>query len=703
MISKASLISFGNLDLAWSRITTANNLQHKQMFRHLYSAYEPGRKANLQLLHEKLKGGWKPTSPIRMYLPKASGLLRPLTLLALDDQIVLQAIANQVAKQMFKRRRAVENRLVFSSCQNSKPDSIFFLQDWRRTYHDFKLRLGRHLARGNHWIAHFDLAAFYETISHRALQSVVSPSGGSNEAWEMSRKCLCMWTCENKGIPVDHGIPQGPIASDFLAEIFLLPLDEAMDKAGIPYIRYVDDIRVLAKTEDEVRRAAVVLEMECRRWSLIPQGSKFKVSYAKDVTEAMGTLPSIAESAAQDPDNTNMDEDAALKIFSDAVGGRPLRVLDKSRLRFVLYRSGPSRTILNKALKLLPMYPEHIDAFSAFFQNYSKSRLIVRYVTSMLKRGVLHDYVQGELWLIVARQDRPNELQALLPAAISQAKRGGLSFSMQRALCTFFLTCRNAGLYSSSRALKRVRSKSPYIQSLLVPYLSNEDYLKGGIAAELCQRPLPAPGMTLAEKIVDRGLSPKQMGIATYRLSAEVKNVFQGLGLISVGSKPRFDQIGDILRTSYKLRTWRGWKLLLGSNYQHALQLLLTAENKFYSDRSGWLASQNSFNDAVFGAFQDVLNTEGLPGAMPRKGKTGKWISFGVMLEAAAPFAQQFPAMAAVLRTTNDRRNSIPDSHPFEFKTGQKTKHLKVRERDSIKLDLTGVYRDIMDFLDALP
>ena len=81
--------------------------------------------------------------------------------------------------------------------------------------------------------------------------------------------------------------PQGPIASDFIAEIFLLPLDEAMDKAGIPYIRYVDDIRVLAKTEDEARRAAVVLEMECRRWSLIPQGSKFRVSYAKDVTEAV--------------------------------------------------------------------------------------------------------------------------------------------------------------------------------------------------------------------------------------------------------------------------------------------------------------------------------------------------------------------------------------------------------------------------------
>jgi hypothetical protein len=134
-----------------------------------------------------------------------------------------------------------------------------------------------------------------------------------------------------------------------------------------------------------------------------------------------------------------------------------------------------------------------------------------------------------------------------------------------------------------------------------------EDYMKGGIAAELCPRPLPAPGMALAEEIVDRGLSLRQMGIATYRLSAEVKSVFQGLGLISGGSKPHFDQIGDILRTSYNLRPWRGWKVLLGSNYQHALQLLLTAENKFYSDRSGWLASQNSFNDLVFGHFRMSL------------------------------------------------------------------------------------------------
>lgn len=125
--------------------------------------------------------------------------------------------------------------------------------------------------------------------------------------------------------------------------------------------------------------------MECRRWSLIPQGSKFKVSYAKDVTEALGTLPSIAEPTERDSDETDMDEAMAVEILRAAVGSRPLRVTDRSRLRFVLYRSGASRTILNKILNLLPVHPEHIDAFAAFFQNYSKSRLIVQHVTALAR------------------------------------------------------------------------------------------------------------------------------------------------------------------------------------------------------------------------------------------------------------------------------------------------------------------------------
>ena len=684
-MTKAFLISKRNLDLAWARISTARNLQHKRMFRHLYNAYEPGRRPNLGLLHEKLKGGWKATSPIRVYMPKGSGLLRPLTLLSLDDQIVLQAVANQIAKQLGERRAAVERKVVFSNCLNHEPESIFFLQDWRATYHGFSNRLSRHLGAGNRWIAHFDLAAFYETISHRALQSIVSPAGGSGEMWEQIRDWLCTWTSAPGGIRVDHGIPQGPIASDFIAEVFLLPLDEAMLKLGIPYIRYVDDMRVLAKTEDQVRRAAILLETECRRWSLIPQSSKFVVSHANSLAQALGSLPSIAESTGRDVDEEPLDEASAVSIFRSALSGRPLRVTDKSRLRYVLYRSGHSRKVLKLALKMQPQHPEHIDAFSTYFQNYAKSAAIMRSIKAQLQAGVLYDYVQGELWLLASTLGDADDMTELLPVARVQGRRQHLPFAMQRGLTAFLLSCRRSGVCAESRALNSLRAKSPYIQSLLIPYLTEEDYAPGGMATEMLHSASPASGMVLASELVERNLSVRGMNLHVGRFAPEVKNVFQGLGLIE-GSRPlRFDQIGDLLRHTYGVPYSRRWKNLFGTNYQHALQLLLAADNRSQSDRSGWLASQNSFNDALFRSFQVVLNAGQHPGALGTLYPDGRLKTFGLLLDANAAFARQFPVMAGALRTTNERRNSIPDSHPFETKTGKKTRRLAVRERDALQ------------------
>ena len=100
MIEWSALISKPNLQLAWQRISTGRNLQHKRFFRHIYGGYELGLKDNLNLLHEKLKGDRQATPPTRIYLPKSSGLMRPITLLAVEDQIVLQAFANLVARHI---------------------------------------------------------------------------------------------------------------------------------------------------------------------------------------------------------------------------------------------------------------------------------------------------------------------------------------------------------------------------------------------------------------------------------------------------------------------------------------------------------------------------------------------------------------------------------------------------------------------------
>ena len=118
-----------NLDLAWRRITTGRNFQYKRIYRPLYYAYEVAHKENLRYLHERLLGIWKPTSPDRIYIPKPSGLQRPLTLLCIEDQIVLQAVANAFAKKIYEKRKKVENKYVFSNILNEPKNSKFFQND----------------------------------------------------------------------------------------------------------------------------------------------------------------------------------------------------------------------------------------------------------------------------------------------------------------------------------------------------------------------------------------------------------------------------------------------------------------------------------------------------------------------------------------------------------------------------------------------
>jgi hypothetical protein len=441
--------------------------------------------------------------------------------------------------------------------------------------------------------------------------------------------------------------------------------------------------------------------MECRRWSLIPQSSKFDVLRATNLNEALGSLPSIAESTGREADEGELDEAFAVGILHDAIKGRPAKVVDKSRLRYVLYRCGPSRSVLKTTLDLLPRYPEHIDAFVAYLQNYSRSRLIVRLIWGMLNSEILYDYVEAELWMIASRIGTAQELRELVSRAQAQAKRRPFSFSMRRGLLTFFMSCRNAGVYSETRAIQRLRGQSPYIQSLVLHQLIDVDFKRNGVAAQLIQNSAPNPGMVLAGQLVQRNVLVSELGVQADGLAPEVRNVFQGLGLIEGQKKPKFDQIGDLLRNCYGVAYWRGWKGLLGENYQHALQLSLTADNKFKSDRSGWLSSQNSFNDAVFRAFQAFLHAKNLPGAVAMLDPKNRLHPFGRLLDQNTDFSKAFPTLSACLRAGNDRRNSIPDSHPFEFKSLQRTKRLKVRERDALKGRFATAYSEIIAFVTA--
>ncbi len=147
------LVSVENLMLAWKRVSTARNHSYKRFFRQVFYAYEFASVQNIQDLHARLTGGsFEPVSPSRLFVPKGAGLNRSITLLHVEDQILLQAIANILAESVRKRREIVEGKVVFSNLLNVDDKSIFFLQSWRNCYRQYLDQISRVYTHGYKWV-----------------------------------------------------------------------------------------------------------------------------------------------------------------------------------------------------------------------------------------------------------------------------------------------------------------------------------------------------------------------------------------------------------------------------------------------------------------------------------------------------------------------------------------------------------------------
>src|SRR4029453_7108136 len=130
----------------------------------------------------------------------------PLTLLTLEDQLVLQAVANCFAVRLAPRRRPLELRTIFSNVLQKQEGSIFFFYDWRQTYYKFKKKLEVLFNAGLRWTAHFDLAAFYDTISHDLLLRTAFPREQLGEDGRKILEWFKTWSTERQTSTYGHGI-----------------------------------------------------------------------------------------------------------------------------------------------------------------------------------------------------------------------------------------------------------------------------------------------------------------------------------------------------------------------------------------------------------------------------------------------------------------------------------------------------------------
>lgn len=690
-----SLVSIQNLRLAWRRINTGRNLQHKHFFRDVYLVYETALDQNLKDLRDQLThNAWKPSHPVRLYIPKPSGLQRPITLLGLEDQILLQAVANVFARKLRSRRREVELITVYSNILSYRANSIFFTRPWQESYNKFQERCRFLFDNGNRWIGHFDLAAYYDTISHDLLTRIVSPNNRYPKTWQEVNKWLKVWSASEDDSETTHGIPQGPIASDFLGEAFFLPIDMQLIKLGVKYVRYVDDIRIFGESENEVRKASIELERFCRDRGLIPQGKKFAISYAESVEDAMGNLPSIPP-GSEESEILLMGENESADLLDSCIGGKPKRVMDKSRFRYVMYRAPRSSKVLNQALRLMPRHPEHIDAFVAYFGNYDKGKRLVTEISQYLESGVPYMYVRGELWHLLARLGTREQISAVLDMARQDTRHRQECLGLSWGVMNFLIRCQQEGL---CRIGKRLNTEPSLSLSLLASRLPDTEFAKGKIITRMLKGTIEEQ-LAAARQLQARNVTLNQLGLRTRDLSCVCTNSLKSLGVIRRASRGTRDWIAERLAKRYGIQDHPIWRTLLTTEYEHALQILIEADAMYDVAPSTWMQTQDSFNDLTIRKFVDYLYTRGLNGGTQKLiGRDKIIVKYGVILQTGNPLATAHPVICSKLLTFHERRNGLPGSHPYEQRGGQQNKWLDSKEIKYFMNDLQQALSLLVQF-----
>jgi retron-type reverse transcriptase len=690
------IFSLRNLNLAWRRITTGSNAQYKGLFRHTYQAYELALERNIGDLHGRLRGGSYVARPVeRMYIPKASGLHRPIGLLHLEDQIILQAFANIAARRLQAKRSSLQLDVVFSNIVSNDPTSLFFFRDWRRTYRAYQRSVTARYAAGMRWVADFDLAAYYDTISHDLLIKTIFPRSMPDDV-AFFQTCLKTWSSRSNASSFDHGLPQGPIASDYLSECFLLPIDLAL-RSHRGYVRYVDDIRIFGETELEVRRSLVQLEQRCRERGLIPQVGKFAIKRARAVEEALGALPSISDPQHASGRDT-LSPARARSLLRSAIAGRPARITDKTRVRYVLFRAPADTTLLEEVLRLVVNHPEQTDVFFMYIGRFGYRRPVERLCLSLIRESP-YPYVRGEAWQVLARYRRRADSATAAHAesltqdaiAIAKAAGPGEQFAEKWGACHFL--CASEAV--SGRRLSRYLSYlPPLLQSLLGPLLPPSALATGGVGAKFLTRTTPEPGLSIAASLHELRVPVESLGVELTNLPSQVAHALRELGLLP----PTFtqvDAIAEVLAKRYGLQSNKSWHRLLEPEYDYAAGLLRQAEVAFNTAPAHWLQYQNSFNHCMFMALQRHLASINHPAACTTIGRDGRLVDYGVMLEASGVFSQQFATLGQNLRAVNARRNSLPASHPYDKRTALRSPPFKRTERNRLAAVLRDSYRDL--------
>ena len=208
-------------------------------------------KQHWPVIKEKLlAGSYRPAAVRQTTIPKPSGGTRTLGIPTVQDRLIQQAML----------------QVLSAALDGTMSDHSYGFRPGRSA-HDAIAAASGYVAAGKSWVVDIDLKSFFDQVNHDRLMTLLGRHVRDKRVLKLVGGFLRapMRQADGTQTARSRGTPQGGPLSPLLANIYLDPLDKELERRGIDFVRYADDIALFAQSQEAAQQMLESIRLWLRR------------------------------------------------------------------------------------------------------------------------------------------------------------------------------------------------------------------------------------------------------------------------------------------------------------------------------------------------------------------------------------------------------------------------------------------------------